>query len=111
MAALYMAAGANHFLQPAMYLRIIPPYFPHPTAISYASGIAEIILGALLLFKKTRYWAAWGITFMLVLFFAVHIYMLQQALVHKDYYISPAVAWGRLLLQPFLIAWALWHRK
>jgi uncharacterized membrane protein len=111
MAALYVGAGFNHFLRPRFYLKIIPPYFPQPEILNYASGIAEIVCGLCLLYQVTRVWAAWGIIVMLVLFMVVHVYMLQQATRQPHYMVTPAVAWLRLLLQPVLIAWAFWHTK
>lgn len=111
MVILYIGAGINHFVHPKAYLRIMPPYLPAHQFLIYASGIAEITLGILLLLKTTQRFAAWSIALMLVLFLSVHIYMLQQSLRHESYYITPAIAWLRLLLQPVLIAWALWYAK
>jgi uncharacterized membrane protein len=109
MSALYIGAGLNHFINPRIYIRIIPPYLPAPHLINYASGISEILLGILLLVEMTRHLAALGIIVMLVLFMLVHIYMLQQSLRQDHYLIAPTIAWLRLLLQPVLIAWAYWH--
>lgn len=111
MALLYIAAGINHFWHPRFYLRIMPPYLPAPQLLNYVSGIIEIVLGVLLLAKATRPLAAWGLAFMLLVFMVVHVYMLQQALHQPDYFMSPRAAWLRLLLQPVLIAWALWYTK
>jgi len=109
MAFLYIAAGINHFIKPRFYLRIMPTYLPAHEMLNYASGIAEIILGSLLLFKTTRIYAAWGIAIMLMAFMVVHIFMLQQALKQENYLITPTAAWTRLGLQFILIAWALWY--
>jgi uncharacterized membrane protein len=109
MALLYIAAGINHFVKPRFYLRIIPPYLPAHELLNYVSGIAEIILGCLLLFKTTRIYAAWGIAIMLLAFMVVHVFMLQQAIKQESYLITPAAAWIRLALQFVLIAWAIWY--
>lgn len=111
MSALYIGAGLNHFLHPQTYVRIIPPYMPCPAFLNGASGVAEITLGVLLYFNKTRKPAAWGIAIMLLLFFTVHVYMLQQALKYEGYIISAAQGWVRLAVQPLLILWALWYTK
>ena len=42
------------------------------------SGIAEMILGFMLLTKDTQHIAAWGIILMLAVFLTVHVYMLQN---------------------------------
>ena len=44
MAFLYIIAGINHFRNPGMYIRIIPPFFSNPKLINILSGAAEIIL-------------------------------------------------------------------
>lgn len=111
MALAYVAAGLNHFRNPRFYLRLMPPYLPVPQLLNQASGIIEILLGILLLSKSTRPVAAWGIAAMLCIFMLVHIYMLQQALRQPAYFMSPVAAWLRLLLQPVLIAWALWYTQ
>lgn len=111
MATLYMAAGMNHFWHPRFYLRLMPPYLPAPQLLNYLSGVIEIVLGALLLAKTARPLAAWGLALLLLIFMVVHIHMLQQALHQPGYFMSPRAAWLRLLLQPVLIAWALWYTK
>lgn len=111
MAILYIAAGINHFVKPLFYLRIIPTYLPAHEFLNYASGIAEIILGSLLLFKAFRLYAAWGIALMLMVFMIVHVFMLQQSLKQENYLISSTVAWIRIGLQFVLIAWALWYTR
>lgn len=111
MAILYIAAGINHFWHPRFYRQLMPTYLPAPQLLNYVSGVLEIVLGVLLLAKATRPLAAWGIAILLLLFMTVHIYMLQQALHQPSYFMSPRAAWGRLLLQPVLIAWALWYTR
>lgn len=112
---LYVGAGINHFLHPAGYLSIIPPYLPAHKAINYISGAAEIILGILLLFPGTRKFAAYGIALMLVAFIPAHIYMIQKGgcMGSGGALCIPAwLAWVRLFpLQFILIGWALWVAK
>jgi len=55
MAVLYILAGINHFVMPRFYMRIMPRYIPFHRFMVIASGIAEIVLGALLLMPEYRY--------------------------------------------------------
>jgi hypothetical protein len=57
----FVLAGANHFLNPAFYVAIMPPYLPAPLALVYLSGLAEMALGALLLARRYAVLAAWGL--------------------------------------------------
>ncbi len=56
----------------------MPPYIPAHSAMVLLSGIAEMILGFMVMNKNTQSEAAWGIIIMLVVFLPVHIYMLQN---------------------------------
>jgi uncharacterized membrane protein len=75
---LFVLAGANHFRKPKIYERIIPPYIPVKPTIVMLSGIAEMILGFMILTPASQKIGVWGIICLLVLFLPVHIYMLQN---------------------------------
>src|SRR5690606_4040766 len=75
---LFNLAGMNHFSKPKIYERIIPPYIPAHSSMVLLSGIAEMIVGFMILNKNTQEVAAWGIIAILILFIPVHIYMLQN---------------------------------
>ncbi len=75
---LFVLAGMNHFRKPKLYERIMPPYIPAHSAMVLLSGIAEMILGFMVMNKNTQSEAAWGIIIILVVFLPVHIYMLQN---------------------------------
>lgn len=75
---LFIIAGANHFRTPKIYEQIIPPYLPSPKLLTILSGIAEMVLGFMLLNPEMQSTAAWGIIILLILFIPVHIYMLQE---------------------------------
>jgi len=49
MAALYVLAGLNHFRNPAFYMQIMPPWLPWHYPLVLLSGVAEVIVGILLL--------------------------------------------------------------
>jgi uncharacterized membrane protein len=77
MVSLYIFAGIMHFIRPKMYLRVMPRYIPNPKLMVYLSGIAEIILGLMLCFPTLQTFAIYGIILMLIVFLAVHFYMLS----------------------------------
>ena len=106
---LFALAGANHFINTPFYVSIMPPYLPWHTALVYASGVAEIVLGVMLLLRRTERLAAWG---MIALIIAVAPANLQMA-IHAELYpqFNPALLWARLPLQGVLIAWAFWFTR
>jgi len=108
---LYVGAGINHFLNAPFYTSIMPPYIPAHAALVALSGVIEIVLGLLLIPVKSRSVACVLIAAMLVAFIPVHIFMLQQSYGVPNYRTSVTAAWVRLLLQPVLIYWVLWHAE
>ena len=71
----FVAAGANHFRDPAMYGRIIPPGFPNPPLLVAASGVCEMAGGLGLLIKPLRRAAGWGLIALLLAVFPANVYM------------------------------------
>ncbi|HPH84780.1 MAG TPA: DoxX family membrane protein [Ferruginibacter sp.] len=111
MAIFYISAGANHFRNPGTYYTIIPPYFSNPQLLNTVSGIAEILLGILLVIPSTRKFAAYAIIAMLIAFIPAHIYMIEAGFCIKTFCLPVWALWARLLiLQPLLIFWA-WHNR
>ena len=54
-AALLLGVGTTHFLAPKQFDGIIPAELPgSPRFYTYASGVAEVGIGALLLARRTR---------------------------------------------------------
>lgn len=104
MAFLYILAGINHFRKPGMYIKIIPPIFKNPKLLNILSGIAEIILGILLLIPATTLFAAWGIIALLIAVFPANIYMFQNK--KAGFGLPKWILFVRLLLQIVLIYWA-----
>jgi uncharacterized membrane protein len=109
MATFYVAAGINHFVHPAMYEKIMPPWLPAHNALVLASGMAEILLGLLLLVRCTRRLAAAGIVLLLVAVFPANVHMLlnYRAEGHRLWWLALL----RLPLQGFLIWWAYQYAK
>jgi uncharacterized membrane protein len=109
----YLVAGINHFHNPESYYRIIPNYIPYPILVNMLAGCFELLFGLLLISRKTRPYAAWGIILMLIAFLPVHISMIGDApLQLGSLKVTPFIAWVRLIiLQPLLVLWAGWYTK
>jgi uncharacterized membrane protein len=109
MCLLYIVAGINHFIHPAFYIDIMPPYFPKPAFWVAISGVCEILFGLLLLFQKTRAFASWAIVQMLIVFLTVHIQMVMDNTNPRTLIFW--ISWLRLPLQYILIRWAYKMRR
>jgi uncharacterized membrane protein len=104
MAFLYIIAGINHFRKPGMYIRIIPPAFKNPKLINTLSGVAEILLGILLMLPFTKKFAAWGIIGLLIAIFPSNLFMFQDK--KASFGLPKWILFVRLPLQIVLIYWA-----
>lgn len=104
MALLYILAGINHFLNTETYMAIMPPWLPAHRWLVFVSGIAEIMLGTLLLPRKSRRLAAWGIIALLITVFPANLQMALDW--HRQGHAHEWMAWLRLPLQIVLVWWA-----
>ena len=107
-AVFYIAAGSLHFIKPAPYLTIMPPYIPWHAAMVRVSDAFEILGGLGLLVPATRRAAAWGLVALLIAVFPANIYMAMHPVEAGAASIVPVLRWGRLPLQALLIWWLLW---
>ena len=112
MSAGLMYIGMNHFIDTEFFLNIMPPYLPWHLELVYLSGVFEIFLGALLLVKKYRFYAGWGLIFLFIAVYPANIYLAFNEVPQNALDISPFVAsWVRLPIQFILIAMAYWYTK
>ncbi|MES2811322.1 MAG: MauE/DoxX family redox-associated membrane protein [Bacteroidota bacterium] len=103
MALIYIGAGINHFRNPRIYQKIIPPYLPNPKLLNWLSGLAEIILGIGLCIPFLSKYSAWGVIALLIAIFPANLYMLQN---EKATLGLPK--WIRLIRLPVQLALIYW---
>lgn len=105
-ALLFAAAGTAHFVWPAAFVRIVPPYLPAPHALVYLSGVAELLGVVGVLVPGLRAYAGWGLRLLLVAVFPANVHM---ALHPSEFERIPAwTLYLRLPLQFVLIGWIYW---
>jgi uncharacterized membrane protein len=106
-AMFFVAAGANHFHAPAVYLGMMPPRLPSPLTLIYISGAAEILGGIGICVPVTRKFSGWGLIALLVAVFPANLHVaLQGRMPGFDF--SPLILWLRLPLQLVAIGWVWW---
>ena len=104
MATIYGIAGLNHFRNPRMYVRIIPPFFSNPKLINTFAGIAEVLLGILLCIPSTSSAAAWGIIALLIAVLPANIFMYTNQ--KAGFGLPKWLLLSRIPLQILLMFWA-----
>jgi uncharacterized membrane protein len=110
MAAFYVVAGVLHFVATDAYLPLMPPWLPAHRALILLSGVAEVVLGVLVLVPATRRLAAWGIVLLLLAVFPANLHVA----IHDVPLFGATEGlgiwnWVRLPLQAVLMLWAWWY--
>ena len=108
---LYITVGLNHFIKPNFFLEIVPPIIPFKLEVVFISGFFEIILGVLVLFKKTRKLASLLIIVLLVVVFPANIYLYISETPRLSLNITKSQALFRMPFQLSLIIISYWHSR
>ena len=96
-------AGLNHFLNPNFYERIMPNYVPAHPELVYASGVAEMLGAAAVMYPSTKRFGGYFLIAVLVGIFPANVHMAMNA---EDYpNIPPAALIARLPLQALFVYW------
>ena len=108
----YIWVGFQHFTDTSFFFKIMPPSFPLHKESVYVSGVLEILFGSGIIIKKTRFYASWGIIFLLIAVYPANIYLAysedaQQAIGVSSF----SASWVRLPIQFILIALAYFSSK
>lgn len=104
----YAAFGILHLVTVQNFLPIMPGWVPYPALVIQLTGLAEIAGGLGLLIPRLRRWAGLGLALYAVAVFPANLHHAFDA-VHVPglpdswWYHGP-----RLLMQPVLVALALW---
>jgi uncharacterized membrane protein len=95
-----------HFVNPSFFDAIVPPWVPgSERAATYASGVAEVLVGVGIVFARTRRLALWSAAALFVAVYPANLYMAWD---WRDRELSERlVAYGRLPLQIPLVWWAI----
>lgn len=106
LAAFLLGAGIMHFVNPGFFDEIVPPWVPGSArAATYASGVAEILVGLGIVFARTRRAALWLAAALFVAVYPANLYMAWE---WRDRDVTERlVAYGRLPLQIPMIWWAV----
>lgn len=103
-AVFMVAAGANHFVNPDFYLRIVPPWLPWHESIVFWSGVAEIGAGLGVLIPAIRREAGWFAIAVLLAVFPANVWMAVDPSIWPE--VSTSARWLRLPFQALFVWWA-----
>ncbi|QRY61609.1 hypothetical protein JVX90_14460 [Gordonia sp. PDNC005] len=110
LSAILLVPGVLHFLAPKPFDEIVPDEVPGDKRMwTYASGVAEVGLGAAVLIPRTRRTAAGLAAALFIAVFPANVNMIRLW-VDKSA-LMKSIAWARLPLQIPLIVLALLVRR
>jgi len=107
LALMFLFTAAAHFNRMKDDLiRMVPPSFPNPRALVFATGLLEIAGAIGLLLPPTRRLAAWGLALMLIALFLANVSAARRGLTLRGKPVTPLAI--RLPIQIVFLAVALW---
>jgi len=99
-------AGVMHFVNPKFFNDIVPPWLPPSESFwTYLSGVAELIVGPMLLWPKYRKQGALAAIVLFVAVYPGNMYMVWDW--RDEPFSKQIVAYGRLPFQ-FVFIWLAW---
>jgi uncharacterized membrane protein len=105
LAAFFIGAGVNHFVNPRAYEQIMPPRLQRDaTRLVYLSGVAEAAGGLGVLCERTRRPSGLWLIGVLAGVFPANLYMARAP--ERFHKIPRWALYGRLPLQPLMMWWA-----
>lgn len=103
----FTLAGLLHFVRPATYEAIMPPYLPAHRELVLLSGAAESAGGIAALFPRAHPFARWWLIGVLVAVFPANLYWAMSPDEVKGLDVPTWALWARLPLQLAFIAWVV----
>ena len=99
-------AGVMHFVSPSFFDAIVPPWlWPSERFWTYASGVAELIVGPMVIIRRTRRIGALAAIVLLIAVYPANLYMVWDW--RDRSFGERTVSWARLPFQ-FLFIWSAW---
>ena len=101
-----------HFANPDFFNDIVPPRLPLSESFwTYASGVVELVVGPMLLWRRSRRWGAATAIALFIGVYPANVYMAWDW--RDEPFSKQIVSYGRLPFQFLFIwlAWRVWQRQ
>ena len=106
----FIGIGVLHFVTPRFFVRIVPRWFPWPTAAVLWSGVAEVGAGVLLAMPSTRRIGGWLAAVTIVAVYPANIQMAIDT-TRTGSKLAAVGTWLRLPMQFPMLARALRYAR
>jgi uncharacterized membrane protein len=109
LATMFAFTAVSHFAPMRKDLiAMVPPTFPRPDLLVFATGILEVAGALGLLIAATRTWAAYGLIALLLSMFPANVSAARRGVKLRSRPPTPLLI--RAPMQLLFIAWAYWVR-
>lgn len=102
-----LAGGALHILKPEAFFSVVPDVLPKLTVV-YVSGTVELVIGAAVVFPRTRAWAGLAFAALCLSFLPLHVWDFFRTGPVFEPPVWASVRCGVQILV-MLIGWRLWQ--
>ena len=102
----FMGGGIMHFVNPAFFVAIMPPYIGYHLEIVYISGVFEILGAIGILIPALRQWSGNALLLLVVCVTPANIHMWLNPELFPD--VSPVFLNVRLVVQVLLLLLIWW---
>ena len=111
----FVWVGIHHFIDPNLYMAIMPAYLPWHMELVLLSGLFEVFGGVGLLWPRFRKAAGWGLLALLIAVYPANINMLVNEVYLPGMPKEKWLLWARMPFQlvfAFAVAWTsgIWPR-
>lgn len=104
----FISVGVSHFLEPELFVHIMPPVLPWHEELVLLSGFFEVLGGVGLLVPRLRRVAAWGLLALLVAVYPANVHMLVNEVYLPDMPQERWILWARMPMQLVFAAGVAW---
>ncbi|MFE6160587.1 hypothetical protein ACFQ7F_16935 [Streptomyces sp. NPDC056486] len=108
LAVFLIVTGIMHFLAPGYFRMLVPPWLRRERLIVAVTGVAEAVVGALVLVPCSRPAGGWAAAALITCYLVSHVDALRGARPDRPRLLErPAGAVARLVVNVLYIAWAV----
>ena len=105
----FFVGCVGHFTNTQFFVAIVPPWVPFPVWAVYVSGVVEIVLALLVIWRKSRPLAGWGLVALTIAVTPANIHMFMNPALFPQ---APQSAYLiRLVVQALLLLLIWWSTR
>jgi uncharacterized membrane protein len=102
-----VVSGVAHATNPAYFRRLVPPWLPAPSVLVALSGLADVVVGVLVLVPATRELGGWATAALVTAYLPAHLDPLRRSGGPRRALDRPWAVAARVVVNLGYVAWAV----